>query len=222
MLRFMFSAYIYCMIRILIFGIALIGLIYLVFLFFEYIKYRRSLFFRLDQDVEKLNEELDKYKLQSKSLEVKKEDLYLSFGAIKNPPKDVKELFSLRNAVLDKEMSLYKKIIKLYQQYIDALHDKKQVLKFKAKHGTDEDAAEEISDALFKVKHMRGEIKTNLKISYYDQISGSNEVTDLRGSLKHLEEMDERNPLEEETSEVLENDIHDDFLVLKELVRKKV
>lgn len=211
------------MIRILLFLFLIAGFAYIVYQIFSWFKYRKSLYYKVDQDVYKLFEEMGRYKQTASQLEQKKRDLSQSYSAIKHPPQDVQELFELRTAVIDKEIKLYQKIISLYEQYGEALKDKAQVLRFKEKHGDQADSTEEISDALFQVEQMRNEIKTNLKVSYYDQISGPNEVTDLKGSLKHLEEMEKgAKALNKETPESLENEIQDDFLVLKELVRQKL
>lgn len=211
------------MIRIIFFMFLLAGLVFLVYQFIVWLKYRQSLYYKIDKDVEKLNDETNKYKQEAINLENKKRDLWQSFSAIKYPPEDVKELYELRSAVIEKEIKLYKKIINLYEQYKEVLQDKSKVLRFKAKHGTQSDTTEEISDALFQVEQMRSEIRTNLKISYYDQISGPTELTDLRGSLKHLEEMEGKSKAMTNDSPLeLETEIQDDFLMLKELVRQKL
>jgi hypothetical protein len=211
------------MIRIIFFMLLLGGLFYLIYQLFAWLKYRKSMYYKIDQDVEKLAEETKKYKQEAINLENKKRDLWQSFSAIKYPPDDVKELYELRSAVIEKEIKLYKKIINLYEQYKEVLQDKAKVLRFKAKHGNESDTTDEISDALFQVEQMRNEIKTNLKISYYDQISGPTELTDLRGSLKHLEEMEGKSKvIGTDTPLELETEIQDDFLILKELVRQKL
>lgn len=211
------------MIRILLFLFLIAGFAYLAYQMFAWLKYRNSLYYKIDKDVQKLDDEINKYKQEAARLEFKKRDLRQSFAAIKYPPEDVRELYELRRTVVQKEIRLYQKIIQLYEQYKDVLMDKSQVLKFKARHGNQTVTTEEISDALFQVEHMRNEIKTNLKISYYDQISGPTELTDLRGSLRHLEEMEGKSKvISSETPEGLETEIQDEFLILKELVRQKV
>ncbi len=211
------------MIRILLFLFLVVGLVYIVSQIIAWVRYRNSMYYKIDKDVEKLDEEINKYKQEAQRLELKKEDLRRSFSAIKYPPEDVQELYELRRKVVQKEIRLYRKIIQLYTQYKEVLQDKSQVLKFKAKHGNQTVTTEEISDALFQVEQMRNEIKTNLKISYYDQISGPTEITDLKGSLKHLEEMEgQSKAITSESPEGLETEIQDDFLILKELVRQKV
>lgn len=211
------------MIRILLFLFLVVGLVYIVSQIIAWIRYRNSLYYKIDKDVEKLDDEINKYEQDAQRLELKKEDLRRSFTAIKYPPEDVKELYELRRKVVQKEIRLYRKIIQLYAQYKLVLQDKSQVLKFKARHGNQTVTTEEISDALFQVEQMRNEIKTNLKISYYDQISGPTEITDLKGSLKHLEEMEgQSKAISSGSAEGLETEIQDDFLILKELIRQKV
>lgn len=211
------------MIRILLFLFLIVGLVYIVSQIIAWVRYRNSLYYKIDKDVEKLEDEINKYKQEAQRLELKKEDLRRSYSAIKYPPEDVTELYQLRRKVVQKEIRLYRKIIQLYTQYKEVLQDKAQVLKFKAKHGNQTVTTEEIADALFQVEQMRSEIKTNLKISYYDQISGPTEITDLKGSLKHLEEMEgQSKAISSESPERLETEIQDDFLILKELIRQKV
>lgn len=211
------------MIRILLFLFLIVGVVYIVSQVIAWIRYRNSMYYKIDKDVEKLDDEITRYRQEAGRLELKKEDLRRSFSSIKYPPEDVKELYELRRKVVQKEIRLYRKIIQLYTQYKEVLQDKSQVLKFKAKHGNQTVTTEEISDALFQVEQMRNEIKTNLKISYYDQISGPTEITDLKGSLKHLEEMEgQSKAISTESPEGLETEIQDDFLILKELVRQKV
>ncbi len=213
------------MARILLFFFLFAGLAYIIFQINQLFNYKKSLFFRIDEDLMKLRDEMNLYRAKAKDLKSKQRALRASYMKIKFPPADVQELYELRYTLIEKEVKLYNKIISLYEKYHEILKDKAEVMRFKAKHGSDAEPTEEVSDALFKVEHLLNDLRTNFKISYYDQIVEGNELTDLKGSLKHLQEMESNikiHEMDEGSHEKLELNIQDDILKLKELVRKQL